>query len=376
MSPRRKRKRSGKWKILLLGLNLIACITLLISYLAPYSDPQKYWPIAFFGIGYPLLLIINILCMIFWLTKRSMYLLFSLLAILVGYNPLKKHIGFNAGPSQATISQRDSTHLRVLTYNVHLFRENDHDTEPKTKEEVTELIKSVTPDVVCLQEFYTRKKGKHNIRQSIITALNLPYSYFHPVVENEYEAYGLLILSRYPIKNSGSIPSYTGKKTLNRVIYADIVRYGRAFRVYNVHLQSIGFQPQDYAFVKDVQKYAFEKENVISTKRIGGRLKRAFIERSEQAKHLREEIDRCRKPLIITGDFNDTPLSYAVNTVGAELNNSFKEKGKGLGRTYNGDFPNFQIDYILSSRTFEVKAYQILKKKLSDHYAVWSDLHL
>ncbi|QNL51276.1 endonuclease/exonuclease/phosphatase family protein [Olivibacter sp. SDN3] len=376
MSPRRKKKKYAKRTRLLLGLNLMVCIALLISYLAPYSDPQKYWPIAFFGIGYPLLLIVNILCVVFWLIKKSIYLFVSLVAILIGYKPLKKHVGFHSGPSQETISNRDSTDLRVLTYNVHLFRENDHDTQPKTKEEVTNLIKSVTPDVVCIQEFYTRKKGIHNIRQSITGALNLPYSYFHAVVENEYEAYGLLIASRYPIQNSGSIPSYTGKKTLNRVIYADIVRHGRAFRVYNVHLQSIGFQPQDYAFVKDVKKHAFEKDNVTSTKRIGGRLKRAFIERSEQAKHLRQEIDRCRKPVIITGDFNDTPLSYAVNTIGSELNNSFVEKGSGLGRTYNGDFPNFQIDYILSSRSFKVKEYQILKKKLSDHYAVWSDLHL
>lgn len=305
-----------------------------------------------------------------------MYALLPIIAIAMGYIPLKKHLGFHSKPQEEVIRQPDSSSLRILTYNVHLFREKDDDVEPKTKEAITSLIQSVSPDIVCLQEFYTRKRGKHNIKRNMAPALGLPYSYFHPVIENEYEAYGLIILSRFPIKNAGVIPDYRGRKTLNRAIYADIVRNGHAFRVYNIHLQSIGFQPKDYAFVREVQKHAFEKENLASTKRIGFQLKRAFHERSEQAKHVKEEIDRCRKPVIITGDFNDTPLSFAVNKISHNMNNSFQEKGRGWGITYNGEFPNFQIDYILSSKTFKVTHYQILKKKLSDHYAVWSDLKL
>lgn len=376
MPPRKKKKKTGSLTWVILGVNLLCVIALLLSYLAPYINPNTFWPIAFFGIAYPLLLLLNILFILFWAIKRSKYLVLSLFFILVGYVPLKKHFGLHAAPEEKIIKHPDSSSIRVLTYNIHLFRREDSDVQPKTKEEVTELIKSVSPDIVCLQEFYTRKKGKHNIKRQMAASLGLPFSYFHPVIENEYEAYGLIILSRYPIKNTGSIPAYQGKRTLNEVIYTDIVKGGRSFRVYNIHLQSIGFQPQDYAFVKDVQKRAFEPDNVASTKRIGGRLKRAFLERSIQAKHVKEDIDRCRKPFIITGDFNDTPLSYAVNTISSNLNNSFSKKGSGWGVTYNGDFPNFQIDYILTSKNFEVKNYQILKKKLSDHYAVWSDLKL
>lgn len=376
MPPRKKKKKTGSFTFLILGLNLISLVALLFSYLAPYINPNSFWPIAFFGIAYPFLLLMNILFVIFWSIKRPKYVALSLLSIMVGYIPLTKHFGFHTNPEEKIIKSRDTTSIRILTYNVHLFRLEDSDIQPKTKEEITTLIKSVSPDIVCLQEFYTRKKGKHNTKRQMSLSLGLPYSYFHPVIENEYEAYGLIILSRYPIKAAGSIPAYKGKRTLNKAIYTDIVKDGRSFRVYNVHLQSIGFQPQDYAFVKDVQKRAFESDNVASTKRIGGRLKKAFLERSIQAKHVKEDIDRCRKPVIITGDFNDTPLSYAVNTISENLNNSFIKKGSGWGITYNGDFPNFQIDYILSSKNFEVKYYQILKKKLSDHYAVWSDLKL
>lgn len=375
------KKRKGKTKrslgkILLLSANALCVLFLCLSYLAPYVDPQTFWPLAFFGLGYPILLLANLIFILYWLLRKSTFFFLSLLCILCGYVPFKKHFGFNSKPDDAAVKHPDSTNIRVLTYNVHLFREHDQDLQPKTKAAVTELIHSVSPDIVCMQEFYTRKKGKYNNKRDMAPALGLPYSYFHPVIENEYEAYGLIILSRYPIKNAGAIPNYQGKRTLNRAIYADVVKDGRAFRVYNIHLQSIGFQPQDYAFVKDVKNRSFENDNVASTRRIGSRLKSAFSERSVQAKHLKEEINRCRKPVIITGDFNDTPLSFAVHTVANDLNNSFEKKGTGWGITYNGEFPNFQIDYILSSKAFEVMRYQVLKKQLSDHYAVWSDLKL
>jgi len=376
MAARKRKKSKSIIKPILLILNALAVLLLLFSYLAPYIDPKFFWPFAFFGLAYPILLFINLCFFIYWLLHKSIVCLLSFIPLILGYVPLKKHIGFSNNPNRQEVDQRDSTFLRVLTYNVHLFRQEDSNTTPKTKEEITELIRSVKPDIVCLQEFYTRKHGKYNTKQHLAPQLGLPYSYFKPIYENDYEAYGLIILSRYPIQQAGSIPDYRERKTLNRVIYADIFRNGRAFRVYNIHLQSIGFEPQDYAFVRDVQKHAFEKDNVASTRRIGSRLKWAFIERSEQARHVKDEINKCKKPVILMGDFNDTPLSYAVNTIATDLKNSFVEKGSGWGVTYNGEFPNFQIDYILSSKTFEIQHYQILKKKLSDHYAIWSDLKL
>ena len=78
-------------------------------------------------------------------------------------------------------------------------------------------------------------------------------------------------------------------------------------------------------------------------------LKRAFIKRSEQVDIIKAEMDNCKTPYIIAGDFNDTPASYAVKKITKGLKNSFEEKGSGFGKTYNGKFPNFQIDYIATS---------------------------
>ena len=91
---------------------------------------------------------------------------------------------------------------------------------------------------------------------------------------------------------------------------------------------------------------------------------------------LKEHTEESPHPYIIAGDFNDTPISYTVKTISRGMNNSFREMGSGFGVTYNGAFPNFQIDYIFTSPEFTVKNYLIINKKLSDHYPVRTDLEL
>ena len=82
----------------------------------------------------------------------------------------------------------------------------------------------------------------------------------------------------------------------------------------------------------------------------------------------------CKTPYLIAGDFNDTPASYVVTQITTDLNNAFIKKGKGFGKTYNGKFPNFQIDYIATIKRFRGAQLQITKAKLSDHFPVRSDL--
>jgi endonuclease/exonuclease/phosphatase family metal-dependent hydrolase len=112
------------------------------------------------------------------------------------------------------------------------------------------------------------------------------------------------------------------------------------------------------------------------SKRIAWKLKKAFIKRSEQVIKVKNHSHDCSYPFIIAGDFNDTPSSFAVNQMAKGLKNAFREKGSGIGRTYNGDFPNYQIDYIMASPQFDIRSYKILEKRLSDHYPVCSDLLL
>ena len=160
----------------------------------------------------------------------------------------------------------------------------------------------------------------------------------------------------------------------NESIFVDLDINGKDLRVYNIHLQSISFDKEDYTYLEKVTKEMVVEKG--SSKRIIRMLKGAFKKRSEQVDMMKEHINNCRTPYIIAGDFNDTPASYAVTKKMQSLNNAFIKKGSGLGRTYNGDFPNFQIDYIATTKDIEVTNYHIVKAKLSDHFPVRSDLSL
>lgn len=366
-----RKKSLGFISKVVLILNILAVIALLLSYLAPVVKPQTLWPIAFLGISYPVILVINILFVVFWALKKPRFALVSLIAIVVGWNALSKNIGVGRSVSAQTVS--DTSVIRVMSYNVQMFQGLKEDAA-QNRNETVELIESVSPDVLCVQEFYTRTKGASDMKELFDRKLSFRYSYFIPAAENDYDAYGIAIFSKYPIVDSGSLNVNKHERIVNRIVYADINKSGKNFRIYNVHLQSIGFDRQDYEYIK--QGPGTSQADVESTKRIGRRLKHAYLKRNEQVDILYSHIQTAPIPYIIAGDFNDTPLSYSVNKLASDMNNAFVEKGKGLGVTYNGTFPNFQIDYILASQDFEVKNFQIVPKKLSDHYPIWSDLQL
>src|SRR3546814_17855052 len=107
-----------------------------------------------------------------------------------------------------------------------------------------------------------------------------------------------------------------------------------------------------------------------SSRRIGGRLKRACVERAGQAETVAGLVSESPYPVVVCGDFNDTPMSYAYQTIRSKgLQSSFGKKGSGYSITYAGAFPNFKIEHIFTDKeSFEVLNYRIMKKKFTNNY--------
>jgi endonuclease/exonuclease/phosphatase family metal-dependent hydrolase len=356
----------------ILCLNGLICLALLISYLAPFVDPQKVWFIPFFGLAYPMLLMATLIMLVYWLLrKRWLIALIPVLCIACGWSVLNKNIGFRKKAFDSP-KVNDTNVIRVMTYNVHSFKRYGAKHDTSTKHEILEMIKEQKPDIISFQEYFSRKKGPYDMQDSIIKIMGINY-YFQPLIYNSMEAMGMAVFSKYPVTGHGMI-NISDKVTENQCIYFDIKKGKQQFRVYNMHLQSIGFDPEDYKYLNQISQQG--KTDMTSTRRLGGKLKSAFIKRSEQVATIKKDMAQCPYPFIICGDFNDTPSSFSVNQMAKGLKNAFCEKGYGFGRTYNGDFPNYQIDYIMTSPQFEITNYYIIEKKLSDHYPVRSDLIL
>lgn len=354
---------------LFLCINIGLCLALLLSYLSPITDPKKAWLIAFFGLAYPPLLLCNAIMIVYWLLRRSRFVLLPVITILCGFSVLKSNIGLHL-PSNEIKNPED---IRVLTYNVHDFKRYDNQyLDSSDAHNTLDIITAQQPDILCIQEYYTRHKGKYAMTDTLKKLLNTKHGYFKIFYGTEQDGIGMAIFSKYPIKATGFI-QLTQLNNGNQCLYTDVERNGRLFRVYTVHLQSIKFNPTDYRYLDTAKK---GKPSLALTKRLGVKLKRAFIKRAEQVAKVKEHAAQCPYPYIITGDFNDTPTSYAVNQMAKGIQNAFYEKGSGLGRTYNGDFPNYQIDFVMATNDFDVTGYRIIEKKISDHYPVCVDLRL
>jgi endonuclease/exonuclease/phosphatase family metal-dependent hydrolase len=359
---------------LVLFTNYVFAISLLISYLAPFTSPQTFWPVAFFGLAYPFLLLFNLFFIVYWFFRRKIYMLVSIVAIGIGYKALCDNIGFHK-PTE-DVPKKSGDMIRVMTYNVHDFESFTFGTRVSTFSDILKIVDTGQPDIMCFEEFYNDKFAtgpKHHISDSLCAVLNTDQYFVAAFSRNNGGLFGLSIFSKYPIIDHGFI-RLSRNHSDNQCIFIDVKGPAKTFRVYCVHLQSISLEQEDYKYLDSVAEKG--KTDLHSSKRIGGKLKLAFIKRSEQVFLVKQHALQCTYPYIIAGDFNDTPSSFAVNQMAKGIKNAFTEKGFGLGKTYNGDFPNFQIDYIMASPQFDVLNYKIIEKKLSDHYAVRSDLML
>lgn len=366
-----KKSRLTFFDKLMLLVAIILAIGLICGVLAGKNDPRENVLLAFFGLAYPFFLLGNIILLFWWLLrKRYVFSLITILFICIGWQTLIATFGLFG--SAGTVDKSEKDLVRMMTYNVHNFKPYGEENTIEVKEKMLDVVKEQDPDVICFQEFYTRFKGPYDTIDSLKQLLNTKYYYFKPSMKSEREAIGLAIFSKYPIRNTGDV--VFDNASGNESIYVDLDVNGKDLRVYNVHLQSISFEKEDYTYLEKVTKdMAVEKG---SSKRIIRMLRGAFKKRSAQVDVMKDHMSTCKIPYVIAGDFNDTPASYAVTQMTETLNNAFIKKGNGLGRTYNGEFPNFQIDYIATTKDIEVTNYHIVKAKLSDHFPVRSDLKL
>jgi hypothetical protein len=99
--------------------NMLAIVALLMSYSATFINPKSFWPIAFMGLGYLPILLINIGFIFYWVLRKRKIALYSLVTILIGWPFLTKH--WNIRKENAPVSSETRT-LRIMTFNAHLFK--------------------------------------------------------------------------------------------------------------------------------------------------------------------------------------------------------------------------------------------------------------
>lgn len=105
-----------------------------------------------------------------------------------------------------------------------------------------------------------------------------------------------------------------------------------------------------------------------------GELERNSRIRAQQVREIRAVIDSTHYPVIVAGDFNDTPSSYTYRRLKGDMTDGFRAVGNGFGGTFRYLGGVLRIDYIFYDDRFAGAGYYMLQDDVSDHKAVVAEL--
>jgi endonuclease/exonuclease/phosphatase family metal-dependent hydrolase len=367
----RKQKKVGLLTRIVILVNYFFVALLLLSYLSIYIDPLNITFIAFLGLAYPVLVAVNLIFILIWLIAVKKYIFISLIAILIGWNFLGKHFQFSGSNEKP-----GSNNIKVLSFNVKNLANSNSNMENKTlRDKIFRFIAEEKSDILSLQEFYVFTENNEQFVEELKDQVGLQHVYYHNYRKKPGKIDALILFSNYPIVHKGTVGI---DKERVFTIYIDILKGSDTLRIYNVHLESIRFKDEDYTFVSEIGKQSPMKEDFKKGwMNIIRKLNLAFQKRSSQVKALKNHINSSPYPVILCGDFNDTPSSYAYHELSSGLNDAFMESGRGFGNSYAGNLPPLRIDFILYDTQFSSSEFEVHNEsRLSDHYPITSIITL
>jgi endonuclease/exonuclease/phosphatase family metal-dependent hydrolase len=364
--PKQSSNSTGLIGHILRIATLVLSFLLLISILSPVFNPHQLWFPAFFGLAYPYIALLTLMLTIIMLFFNYKKAIFPLLIFIIGIGTCKHTIHLSASKNTFT---SDETEIKILSQNVHLMGAYDRSGKITT-DSVLNIIASESPDIACFQEFYTRDK---------ITGKSCD-DFMHAGMFNNYVAslyadsttdtyLSIVTFTKFPVIKKGVVRTKEKSERNIFALWCDLHVNSDTVRVYNVHLQSIGFTSNEESLFDENEKN--NKEFETKSKSTARKLKRAFIGRSIQVEALASNIDSCKYPVFLVGDFNDTPVSHTYRKLRGKLKDAFLDSGsRGIGKTYNGPFPSFRIDYMFFPDKYESAEFKVLNRYYSDHFPI------
>lgn len=352
------------FRSLLWSLNLLLVLYTCLAYWLLYSLPTQHWSAGMVMITLPVAWILNFVVVCLWLTARPWRSWLSGIVLLLGIGLFgSRTFGWN----RTKEFTGEGIPLKVFSYNVKTFDLDlntvyDYPSSPRFRRLANYTLRYDAP-IKCFQEFWTTTtKPEYNFVQRFRKA-GYPYSFIlHPVNrESNGASFGMAIFSIYPIIQ-------TGKKAFeapNGVIWADIKVRNDTIRIINVHLHSMGIRIGRVLAKDEMSGVKRETRGVLSALRNG------FIQRNNQLNDVQQFILESPYPVIVTGDFNDTPYGAVYERMRRLLPNSFEEAGHGFGFTYN-HMPNFiRIDNQFHDPRLPVLNFETINYVTdSDHYPI------
>ena len=344
-APRKERRRGGLlgrlFDLLMFLVTWAASLSLLLSLLSQVVNPNNISWLSFFGLVYPIIYIVCLGCALYWVVRWRRHFFLALLMLVIGYGS-SKHF-FDPQFKRVYEDSKEVVHsdFRVMTYNVLGFNKESGEGETTTAQLVARLADSARVDILCMQEFQYNEK---NISTFADEAPRLKYNVFRNM-DKHYagnSGQGIVIMSAYPIVRHDIVDC---DSTFMRSLWADVRIGADTVRVVANHLQSTSITKEDRAHTLTPQIVADSMREERLTE-LAGRLAKNYMVRANQADSLAQFVAESPYPIVVCGDFNDTPISYVYHRVAKDLTDTFALREEGKNATFDGFLNLFRIDYI------------------------------
>lgn len=328
-------------------LSYTALLYLFITMAFCYYPIFDHWSAGFIMMSLPLAVLAGLTaaCYLF-VKKQKIVAATGFIWLLLTFPLIKRMVGISNGKMKL---ENVST-LKVLSFNGECF-----DEKHKTDEHWAKL----QADIACFQEYSPNKDIESQYANNVVKLTKF----------DQKGLIGLAMFSQYPIlKQYSKVWDRGNQPNINGYLCADIAYKNDTVRVVNVHLWSMGVRIN---LAIDALKKGHLKTFAVELADSFGRLKEGFEKRDEQMREVESYVSGSKYPVIICGDFNETPFGYSYGKLKLSFKNAFEEAGQGMGFTLNRQPYFARIDQQFVSHDWHVESCKTISSvNFSDHFPV------
>mgnify|MGYP000009122669 FL=1 len=331
--------------------NLIVGVGFLCCAYSPLVSPVTHPVFACAGLFFPFFLLAMLGFVVVWLFHCRKLACLPLAFLLLGGGAVLTYTPFKDGEDEA-----DGEVMKFLTYNVmHMQGDTEEEGYPLRR-----YIQESDADMVCLQEYLWDEQKTKKV---------FPMYPYRRLLKAS-NGNGMACLSRFPILSVKQISYVSGN---NASFLLKLKMKEDTLSLVCNHLESNKLDAHDKEVYEGLLKSPNEQKVKSDSKYLLRKLADAVAIRGPQADSVAQVISRqSGKYLLVCGDFNDSPISYAHHTIGKGLIDAYREAGWGPGFSYNRNFLYFRIDHLFVNKGFRVLKCRVDNSiSASDHYPLW-----
>ena len=345
---------------MIVGANVATIVLMLLVGYSDRLDPMVHPILSCLGLIFPVFLLLNLCFLIFWALFSLKRTIVPIAGFLIAYSPVRTYFPLNFG-------EKEKPNLTMMSYNTGGYSADDKGVRGGGLKGALDYVNQCDVDIACLQEVTLTEKTRKMLNN------RFPFSssqYFR------YSDSGVTLLSTYPITRKEVIEFEEGSSQ-STAFFVDV--NGTEVIVVNNHLESMRLSLEER---NDFENMVHGETNRSAAREKSQRLLVKLGDRNavraRQVKALSRFLAKHEgAPIILCGDFNDSPISYPHYAMSRRLTDCFRESGNGLGWTFFRNAIHVRIDHIFCSSHFVPCTSKVdTKVTSSDHYPLLCSLKM